>query len=118
MARFLRSALLPLAAVGAAAAAASYYVREKRRIDFRGKTVLISGGSRGLGLELARRFAREGAEVVLIARERDQLQNVANEFSTRGGSVTVRECDVRKAEEVKNTVADILQRHEGIDVLI
>jgi NAD(P)-dependent dehydrogenase (short-subunit alcohol dehydrogenase family) len=118
MARYLRSALFPLAVVGAAATAASYYLREKRRIDFRGRTVLISGGSRGLGLELARSFAREGARVVLIARERDQLQNVANEFKTRGGDVTVLECDVRKPEEIKKTVADILQRHTGIDILI
>jgi NAD(P)-dependent dehydrogenase (short-subunit alcohol dehydrogenase family) len=118
MARYLRSALFPLGVVGAAAAAASYYLREKRRIDFRALTVLISGGSRGLGLELARLFAHEGARVVLIARERDQLQNVAHEFKTRGGSVAALECDVRKPEDVKKTVAEIIERHGGIDVLI
>ena len=118
MARYLRSALFPLGVVGAAAAAASYYLREKRRIDFRGLTVLVSGGSRGLGLELARLFAREGASVILIARERDQLQNVAHEFKTRGGSVAALECDVRKPDEVKKTVAEVIERHGGIDVLV
>jgi NAD(P)-dependent dehydrogenase (short-subunit alcohol dehydrogenase family) len=118
MARYLRSALFPLAVIGAAGTAASYYLREKRRIDFHGRTVVISGASRGLGLELARRFAREGAGVVLLAREQDELRNVANEFLARGGTATVLECDVRKPEEVKKTVEEILQRHGAIDVLI
>ena len=118
MARYLRSAVFPLAVIGAAATAASYYLRERRRIDFRGRTVVISGASRGLGLELARRFAREGAQVALLAREQDELRNVANEFLARGGAATVLECDVRKPEEVKKAVAEILERHGGIDVLI
>jgi NAD(P)-dependent dehydrogenase (short-subunit alcohol dehydrogenase family) len=118
MARYLRSALFPFAALGAAAAAASYYLREKRRIDFRGRTVVISGASRGLGLELARQFAREGARLVLLAREQDELRNVANEFHERGAAATVLECDVRKPEVVKKTVAEILERHGPIDVLI
>ncbi|HEV8343825.1 MAG TPA: ketoacyl reductase, partial [Candidatus Binatia bacterium] len=53
------SRLITMALIGASAAAAAYTIlRERRRMDFRGKTVLISGASRGLGLELARGFAR------------------------------------------------------------
>jgi len=79
---------------------------------------VFPGASGGWGLELARRFAAEGAKVVLLARERDELRNVANEFIHGGGTVTALECDVRKSDEVKKTVADVLERHGGIDVLI
>jgi NAD(P)-dependent dehydrogenase (short-subunit alcohol dehydrogenase family) len=111
-------ALFPLAVLGAAAASASCYLRARRRISFHGKTVLISGASRGLGLELARRFAREGAHVLLLARQRDELRNAASEFLDRGGAATALECDVRKPDEVKKTVAEVIERRGAIDVLI
>jgi NAD(P)-dependent dehydrogenase (short-subunit alcohol dehydrogenase family) len=110
--------LLPLAVVGAAAVSASYYLRQRRRISFRDRTVLISGASRGLGLELARCFAGEGAHVVLLAREREELQNVVDEFRLRGGAVTALECDVRKPDEVKKTVREVIENRGGIDVLV
>ena len=59
-----------LAFAGAAAAVMGYAMRQRRRMDFEGKTVAIAGASRGLGLELARGFAKEGAHVVLLARNR------------------------------------------------
>ena len=114
----ISTALFPLAVVGAAAASASCYLRARRRISFHGKTVLISGASRGLGLELARRFAREGAHVVLLARARDELRNAASEFLDRGVDATVLECDVRKPDEVKNTVGEVIERRGAIDVLV
>lgn len=114
----ISTALFPLAVLGAAAASASYFLRARRRISFHGKTVLISGASRGLGLELARCFAREGAHVVLLARERDELRNAASEFLDRGGAATVLECDVRKPDEVKKTVGEVIERRGAIDVLI
>jgi len=114
----LSSALFPLAVVGAAAASGACYLRARRRISFHGKTALISGGSRGLGLELGRRFAREGAHVVLLARERDELRNAASEFLDRGVDATVLECDVRKPDEVKKTVREVIERRGAIDVLV
>jgi NADP-dependent 3-hydroxy acid dehydrogenase YdfG len=61
----------PLALAGLITASAVYagrqVARRRRRIDFAGKTVVISGGSRGLGLELARAFASEGANIALLA---------------------------------------------------
>ena len=114
----ISTALFPLVVVGAAAASASCYLRARRRISFHGKTVLISGASRGLGLELARRFAREGAHVVLLARARDELRNAASEFLDRGVDATVLECDVRKPDEVKKTVGEVIERRGAIDVLV
>ncbi|MVM33392.1 SDR family NAD(P)-dependent oxidoreductase [Spirosoma sp. HMF4905] len=47
---------------------------QKRKLDFRGKTVVITGGSRGLGLELARVLAQEGANLAICAREADGVR--------------------------------------------
>jgi len=58
-----------IAAAGASLTALRRWRRRSRRIDFAGKTVVISGASRGLGLELARQFAYEGANLVLLARD-------------------------------------------------
>ena len=57
--------------LGTAAAAWAYAVRQKRRMEFAGKVVVISGASRGLGLELARGFAREKANIALLARDQE-----------------------------------------------
>jgi NADP-dependent 3-hydroxy acid dehydrogenase YdfG len=56
--------------------ALTYKIRIKqRRISSRGKTVVVTGGSRGLGLVLAKEFLRRGARVALVARDIDELQN-------------------------------------------
>lgn len=111
--------LITMTLIGASAAAAAYsIVRERRRMDFRGKTVLISGASRGLGLELARGFAREGAKIALLARDRNQLTEVANEFTRHGDIAWVLECDVRKLDDVRNSIESILGQWGSIDVLV
>ena len=69
-----------LALIGALGTAAIYTARQRRRMDFAGRTVLISGASRGLGLELARAFADEGADLVLLARDPNKLMHTAEEL--------------------------------------
>jgi NAD(P)-dependent dehydrogenase (short-subunit alcohol dehydrogenase family) len=61
------------ATAGVAAAAAAYTIAKKRRSRDRGKVVLITGGSRGLGLALAERYARSGARLVLASRDAEDL---------------------------------------------
>lgn len=100
--------------LGAVAAGFIGVVRRRRRMDFRGKKVLISGASRGLGLELARTFAAEGAKIALVARDREQLQEIANELP---GSIVV-PCDIRNYEEVRKSIAAVLDHYGAIDVLV
>ena len=109
---------IKLIALGATAAAVSYAMRQKRRIDFAGKTVVISGGSRGLGLELARGFADEGANIVLLARDEQRLQDSARELEGRAVRVSSLVCDVSREEQVRSTVASIIRDFGAIDVLI
>jgi NAD(P)-dependent dehydrogenase (short-subunit alcohol dehydrogenase family) len=79
---------------------------------------VITGGSRGLGLVLARKFAREGARVALLARNKEELRRAEMDLSGRGAEVYGVPCDVRKKEHVDQAVAMIVQRFGSVDVLI
>jgi short-subunit dehydrogenase len=107
-----------LGLAAAARAAVAYGVRQRRRMDFEGKTVVIAGASRGLGLDLARGFAREGANVVLLARNRRLLAEAARELAAVTASVSVLGCDITKQDEVHLNIASIIRDFKRIDVLI
>src|SRR5512146_2427776 len=95
-------------AVGAMAGMVFGYwaIKQTRRFDLRGHTVLITGGSRGLGLALARVFLRRGAKVALLAREVETLER-ARQLLAGKGPVFVRPCDVRDSNQVQQAVADV-----------
>jgi short-subunit dehydrogenase len=107
-----------IAAAGVAAAGLSYVLSRYRRIDFSGKTVLISGASRGLGLELARRFAAERANVVLLARDQERLTEAAQELKRFGVEISTRQCDVTQREEARCAIRSAIDEFRAIDVLI
>jgi short-subunit dehydrogenase len=107
-----------LAVAGAAATAMIYAMRQRRRMDFEGKIVLITVASRGLGLELARGFAKERAHVVLLARRQELLAKAGRELESTGAQVKLLECDVTKENEVRASIASIISQVERIDVLI
>jgi len=91
-----------------------------RRPDFsfRHKTVVITGGSRGLGLELARVLAREGANLVLVARTGSTLDAARTALEKYAPQVLTVSCDVRKQHEVERVIQDAVQRFGKLDVLI
>ena len=86
--------------------------------DFRGKSVLITGGSRGLGLVLAREFAAEGALLTLVARDGTELEQARQELAARGADVLAFTCDVRDEREAAMAVERAVARYGGIDVLV
>jgi short-subunit dehydrogenase len=92
-------------------------IRHVLRYKLHGRVVLITGGSRGLGLALARQFVRRGARVALIARDADELER-ARQLLVAKGEVFVRACDVRDQVQVEQAVADIRQQLGEIDVLV
>lgn len=94
------------------------YRRSLRRIDFRGKSVVISGGSRGLGLELARQLSREGARLALLARDGADLERARDQLVMAGADVLTLPCDVRSRQEIEEAVAAVHDFRGGIDVLI
>jgi short-subunit dehydrogenase len=92
--------------------------KAKRHIDFKDKVVLITGGSRGLGLVLARQFAREGAKIAVCARNADELAAAKNELEDYGVEVFEVVCDLRNQAEVVRLIDDVYARFGHIDVLI
>src|SRR5437588_8539993 len=108
-----------LAAMAAAAAGGCWLVRALRTgYDFRGKNVILTGGSRGLGLVLARQLADRGARLAICARDPDELARAYEELAGRGGRVVGVECDVTDRARVREFVAVARQRLGPVDVLI
>ena len=84
----------------------------------RGKRVVITGGSKGLGRALASRFAEEGARLALCARSFDELNRLALELSLRGSPCIVSSCDIADAAQVSQFADLVLADFGAVDVLI
>jgi NAD(P)-dependent dehydrogenase (short-subunit alcohol dehydrogenase family) len=102
----------------AAALTARALLRRTRSFSYNGKSVLITGASRGLGLVLARQLVDAGARVAICARQAQELEAAARELREQGGDVLSMPCDVREPAQVRDMVADILARWGTVDVLI
>ena len=108
--------LATLAAAGGAAYLAYRWLAPG--YNFRGKHVLITGGSRGLGLVMARQLAAQGARLSICARDGDELAAAADELTRAGAQVCAAECDVTMRERVQEFVAVAKRRLGPVDVLI
>ncbi len=100
----------------ALAAGALYKLATRFRVE--GKVVLITGGSRGLGLELARHLAAKGAKLAICARSEDQLGRARAELSESGADVIAIPTDITNRSEVNELVSDVVSHFGRIDVLI
>ncbi len=109
--------LLGLAAGGAALLAGARAMRNRHAISFEGRSVVISGGSRGLGLVMARQFAAEGARLCLLARDVDELDRAREQLPADAEVMTLR-CDVRRRADVRAAMDHILDRWSAVDVLV
>lgn len=118
MARSLTRAALMVAGGTAAFAVGRALLQRREPYDFRGKVVLITGGSRGLGLVMARVLAQQGARLALGARDPEELERVHEEFQPRGVEHLTLTCDVTRAEQVQEMVRQVVEHFGRIDVLI
>jgi NAD(P)-dependent dehydrogenase (short-subunit alcohol dehydrogenase family) len=107
-------------AVGLGVVMASRAWRRRETYDFGGKTVAITGGSRGLGLVMAREFADEGARLALVARDEEELGRAADDIRTRQPFVDVLTiaADVRRRHDADRAIAEVIERYGRIDVLV
>jgi NAD(P)-dependent dehydrogenase (short-subunit alcohol dehydrogenase family) len=102
-----------------AAFMAGRLVRARHAISFDGRVVVMTGGSRGLGLVMARMLVDEGAKVVLLARDMGELQRAKEDLESRGaGEVMTLRCDVRRRADVRAAIDAVLDRWRTIEVLI
>ncbi len=103
------------AGLGAAAIATARCLRSE---SLRGQIALITGGSRGLGLSLARRFAREGCPIAICARDERELACARADLEARGARALAVPCDITDREQVARMI-DAVRRHYGtIDILV
>jgi NAD(P)-dependent dehydrogenase (short-subunit alcohol dehydrogenase family) len=107
-----------LLAAGAVAYLGWQLLQQLREVDLAGRVVLITGGSRGLGLLMAREFASEGCRLVICARDPQELEAAEQDLSARGAEVLALQCDVADCEQVRQTIARATERFGGIDVLV
>ncbi|MEM7774003.1 MAG: SDR family oxidoreductase [Pseudomonadota bacterium] len=86
--------------------------------DLSGKAVVVTGASRGIGAATVQEFARQGAKVVLAARSSAEIEALADQISTEGGTAIACACDVSQYDQVANLV-DVCQQAFGrVDVLV
>ncbi len=86
--------------------------------DLNGKVAVVTGASSGLGADAAIAYAKQGADVAILARRIDKLEEVKKEILTLGRKCLALECDVTNEENVKNTIDTVLKEYGHIDILL
>jgi NAD(P)-dependent dehydrogenase (short-subunit alcohol dehydrogenase family) len=89
-----------------------------RHYDYRNRIALITGGSRGLGLVLARHLAAEGARVAICARDEEELEQARHDLESRGADVLAVPCDLRNRGDIESMVRRINEHFGRIDLVI
>ena len=87
-------------------------------LELKGKVAIVTGGSQGIGKAAALRLAAEGASVVIAARGRELLEQVAQEIRAAGGKVAVVQADVSHAEDCARLVAEAVNAFGRLDILV
>jgi NAD(P)-dependent dehydrogenase (short-subunit alcohol dehydrogenase family) len=113
-----RDTVLAAGALTIGAALLARGLRASRAIGFDGRSVVITGGSRGLGLVIAREFGRLGARVTIAARDPAELERARKDLEDHGVDVAIVVCDLSNREESKRLVDDVVARTGRIDVLV
>ena len=109
--------LFSLAAGGAAMLAVRKALRNRHAISFEGRVVVITGGSRGLGLVIARQLAEEGARLCLLARDTAELDRARAQLPDAAEVLTIR-CDIRRKADVRLAMDHVLEKWGAVDVLV
>lgn len=116
-----RDLAMALGVAGIGVLIAAQQIRRRRRAcDFAGASVVITGGSRGLGLVLARQLAGEGARLTLVARDAGELERAVADLREHDPGVEVLSvtADVRDRADAERAIAAAMARHGAIDVLV
>ncbi|MBT8490763.1 MAG: SDR family oxidoreductase, partial [Deltaproteobacteria bacterium] len=87
-------------------------------LGLKGKVALITGASRGIGKACALALAEEGCNVAICARNKETLDEAAEEIRTRGTEVLAVQADVTKSDDNKNFISQALKKFGRIDILV
>ncbi|GAQ25526.1 SDR family NAD(P)-dependent oxidoreductase [Tepidanaerobacter syntrophicus] len=86
--------------------------------DLTGRVAAVTGASAGLGRQFALALAKQGADIAIMARRKNKLEEVAQEIRTTGVKCLVVPCDVTKLDQVKDSVATIINKFGKVDILV
>ena len=86
--------------------------------DLTGKIAIVTGGSRGIGREMAEGLAEAGANLMLCARKADQLDETVKAFTANSHNVVGKTCDVSRPEEVQAVIDATVEKFGSVDILI
>ncbi len=84
----------------------------------KGRTVLITGASSGIGRAAALKIGEAGGTVLLVARTQERLDEVRLEIEQLGGLAYVHPCDLTNTDDIDRMAAEVLDRHDAVDVLV
>jgi NAD(P)-dependent dehydrogenase (short-subunit alcohol dehydrogenase family) len=115
--RSRKLALWTLVGAGAYVALRAAY-RELTKYNVKGKVILITGGSRGLGLILARQLAAKGARIAICSRAADHLGQAQIDLERNGAEVLPLVADVSDKAQVTTLINDVIAHYGALDVLI
>lgn len=87
-------------------------------ISLKGKVALVTGGGRGIGKAIAKRFAEAGANVVIASRKMENLEATAKEFADLPGKTVPIACHVGRLDEIENLVRETEKQLGTIDILV
>jgi NAD(P)-dependent dehydrogenase (short-subunit alcohol dehydrogenase family) len=92
--------------------------QSRARGFFRGQTVVITGASSGIGEDVALGFARQGAQVALLARRKSMLDDIAGRIDAAGGRALAIACDVTRRGEVDRAIEEATRVFHRLDILV
>jgi len=87
-------------------------------MNLQNKTALVTGGSRGIGRAIALSLAKEGSKVMLAARHKEDLNNVAKEIRSNGGEASIFVVNMRDENSIREMIAATVNEFGGLDVLV
>lgn len=93
-------------------------LKRRKYISLRGKVVLITGGSRGLGLAMAEEFAHQGAKLIICSRSQEELLQAGVNLTKDGAEVLTLLCDVTDQTQVQQMIIQANEQFGRIDILV
>ncbi|HLE67387.1 MAG TPA: SDR family NAD(P)-dependent oxidoreductase, partial [Burkholderiales bacterium] len=90
----------------------------KQLFDLHGRVAIVTGGSRGLGLQIAEALGEMGAKVALTARKKDELDSAVAHLAKLGIEASAWVCDLGKREQIPPVAEAILAKYGKVDILV